>query len=77
MNIQEGQYIEQTKDLFDSFSIGFVALCHKDKGQIESDYISIVNAVDKALINQNHPSWAQVVLMIQQMICSKCIFVTS
>ena len=56
MNIQEGQYIEQTKDLFDSFSIGFVALCHKDKGQIESDYISIVNAVDKALINQNHPS---------------------
>ncbi|GAB6459614.1 MULTISPECIES: ATP-grasp domain-containing protein [Bacillus] len=49
MNIQEGQYIEQTKDLFDSFSIGFVALCHKDKGQIESDYISIVNAVDKAL----------------------------
>ena len=32
MNIQEGQYIEQTKDLFDSFSIGFVALCHKRQG---------------------------------------------
>jgi len=41
INIKNGDLLEPTKDLFDTFKLGFVILAHEDSLQIEADYNQI------------------------------------
>lgn len=41
VNVENGDWVEPTKDLFASLNLGFVVLAHKDKQQVLQDYQNV------------------------------------
>ena len=50
VNISDGDVLEPTKDLFASLDLGFVALAHTDKNQIQADY-DLIRSIEQQLID--------------------------